>query len=94
MKTNWTNVEIWDSDGNLVTDDDDRRKLLREYRDTGGIWQHWLVDPADYTEETCGRWPTLDPLSRKSTGRALMPDLDSRAALRRPLSRGQTPRWR
>jgi len=53
MKTNWTNVEIWDSDGNLVTDDDDRRKLLREYRDTGGIWQHWLVDPADYTEETC-----------------------------------------
>ena len=53
MKTNWTNLELWDSDGNLITDDDDRRKLLREYRDTGGIWQHWLVDPADYTEETC-----------------------------------------
>ena len=53
MKTNWTNVEIWDSDGNLVTDDDERCKLLREYRDTSGIWQHWLVDPADYTEETC-----------------------------------------
>jgi len=53
MKTNWANVELWDSDGNLITDDDDRRKLLREYRDTGGIWQHWLVDPADYTEETC-----------------------------------------
>ena len=53
MKTNWTNVEIWDSDGNLITDNDERHKLLCEYRDTGGIWQHWLVDPADYTEETC-----------------------------------------
>ena len=53
MKTNWTNVEIWDSDGNLITENDERRKLLCEYRDTGGIWQHWLVDPADYTEETC-----------------------------------------
>jgi len=53
MKTNWANVEIWDGDGNLITDDAERRKLLCEYRDTGSICQHWLVDPADYTEETC-----------------------------------------
>ena len=53
QKIHWSDVAIWDEDGNLVENARKHRELLSEYRDTGSICQHWLVDPADYTEETC-----------------------------------------
>ena len=46
-KTRWTNVTVWDGEGHEVADP---RPQLREYRDTGGIFGHWLADPTTADE--------------------------------------------
>ena len=45
----WRNVTVYDEDGHEI-DADGARKLLREYRDTGGMWRAWLADPTEADE--------------------------------------------
>jgi hypothetical protein len=50
----WRDVDVWyaDSDGRTVpAGSDAHRRLLREYRDTGGIDFAYLADPSDVAED-------------------------------------------
>jgi hypothetical protein len=46
-KIKWTAVSVYTSDGDRVTDADNHATLMREYRDTGTISQHYLTDSYD-----------------------------------------------
>jgi len=44
-ENHWTRIAIWDMTGNPIDDPDTQARLMREYRTSGGIMDHWLADP-------------------------------------------------
>lgn len=67
--TNWRDVDVWNMEtGTLVSTMPAQRALLAEYKATGGIAGHVLMDPAGFEntpediERLCEVGPAVDEI--------------------------------